>query len=342
MKLVIDSAIPFMENRFPKDVEIVFLGGKDIGKEDVRDADGLIVRTRTLCNSELLEGSKVKAIATATIGTDHIDLNWCERNGIRVFNAPGCNAPGVAQYVFASLFHAGFDPERHTLGIVGFGNVGSVVGDWARQMGINILISDLPKQQQGYEDADYVSLEELLKNSDAVTLHVPLTNQGLFPTYHLIGAGEIKMMKEGAILINSSRGGVVDENAWKKAIKESHVKGIIDVWENEPEIDTELADRASIATPHIAGYSEQGKKRATAMALEAMGQILGFPVNLSELECKPDNKRKITRELIEKSYNPIIDTKNLRVSKPEEIALTFEMLRNSYNYRTEPLFEKQT
>ena len=186
MKIVIDQAIPYIPGRFPKGIELSYIPGKDISPSEVKNADAMIIRTRTLCNEDLLKNSKIKTIATATIGTDHIDIPWCESHGITVRNAPGCNAPGVAQYLFASLFKTGFDTKSHTLGIIGYGNVGSIVAEWAKKMGIKILVNDPPREKSGRKDIEYHTLEYVLKHSDAVTLHVPFTKEGEDATYHLI------------------------------------------------------------------------------------------------------------------------------------------------------------
>lgn len=333
MRIIIDEDIPFIRNRFPYFIEVEFLSGDKISAEKVKNADAMIIRTRTKCDENLLKDSKVKFIATATIGTDHIDLTWCEKNGVTIANAPGCNAPGVAQYVFAALFKTGFDPRTQTLGIIGYGNVGSTVAEWANMMGIRTLISDPPRKEKGFHDIDYLSLEEVLKNSDAVTLHVPLTKKGIYSTYHLIGDKELSLLKDGSILVNSSRGGVVDEKILKRVLKDGKIKAIVDVWENEPDIDSELLNLVSIGTPHIAGYSAQGKMRATRMALEAFTDYTGILTNLNGLECRPIREEKISRELIEQSYNPQLDFKNLLKHKG-----AFENLRNQYNYRQEPLY----
>ena len=316
-----------MEGRFPKDVETLFLPASQINAAAVRDADALVIRTRTKCNEELLKDSGVKLIVTATIGTDHIDIPWCKGAGVEVRNAPGCNAPGVAQYVFASLFKAGFDPRKHTLGIIGHGNVGSVVAMWAEKMKIKTIITDSPKMEAGFQDADYKTLDEVLKNSDAVTLHVPLTKTGLHPTFHMIGKRELDLMKNSSILINSSRGGVVDENE----LSGRPLSLVLDVWENEPDINPVLARSAFIATPHIAGYSAQGKMRASRMALQALNDYLGIPVILSGLDCKKASDIEVSKEIIENSYDPLLDSKSLLndISK-------FEDLRNHYSFRNEP------
>lgn len=333
MKIVIDEDIPFIKERIGGETETMFLPGSEINKEHLRDADALVVRTRTKCNSRLLEGTPVRLIATATIGTEHIDLPWCLKNGVKVKSAPGCNAPGVAQYVFASLFKSGFNPESHTLGIIGHGNVGSLVGEWANQMGIKTLVNDPPKYLKEDKPENHRDLETLLESCDAVTMHVPLTNDGDFPTRHLIGRKELLLMKPGSIIVNSARGGVVDEKTLVQAIGNKRLSAIVDVWENEPLINRELLRLASIATPHIAGYSLEGKMRGTRMVLEALEEALGLSVDISGLECNREERQPITATLIENSFNPIQDSMQLK-ENPEE----FETLRNRYNYRHEPFF----
>ena len=336
MKIVIDSAIPFITLSSDESREIVFYDGDKFTKDLVKDADALIIRTRTKCNSSLLKDSKVKFIATATIGTDHIDMEWCRENGIKVANAPGCNAPGVAQYVFSSLFSQGFNPETDTLGIIGYGNVGSLVGKWAKDMGITILVCDPPRKEIGFTDIEYVSLEELLERSKAVTIHVPLTGTGPHPTKNMIDRDQLEMMPHGSILINSSRGNVVVEKALKEKLSNHSLRAVIDVWENEPNIDNDLLKLSSIATPHIAGYSLEGKMRATYMALEAFEKFFNVKTGKDTLIpalTPPD--RKITRQLVTDSYDPMIDSEALR-KEPNK----FEELRNKYNYRHEPLFSE--
>lgn len=333
MKIIIDNAIPFIKDRFPEDIETIYLPGNNFSPEIVKTADVLVIRTRTICNESLLKDSNVKLVVSATIGTDHIDIPWCETNGITVSNAPGCNAPGVAQYVLTSLFKSGFDPATQTLGIIGLGNVGSIVADWARKIGIKVLISDEPKKDAGFNDENYLPFEKVLQEADALTLHVPLARTGKYPTLHMIGEKELQTLKPGCILVNSSRGGVVNEMALLPLLESQRLKAIIDVWENEPVLDRQLVDQAFIATPHIAGYSKEGKKRATFMALKKLKDVLNINVNLEGLDCSPDPSLNITKELIEDSYNPLIDSKKLKAAPSE-----FENLRNNYNYRHEPLF----
>lgn len=339
MKIVVDQDIPFIEGRFPASVEALYLPASEITPDRVKEADAIVVRTRTRCDRRLLENSKVRLIATATIGTDHIDKNWCNSNGIKIASAPGCNAPGVVQYVYASLLSSGFDPSNHTIGIIGYGNVGKLIGEWAHSLGIKILINDPPLQENNFMEekenrGDFVfsDLDTLLQNSDAVTLHVPLTAGGKYPTLKLIGGKELNKMKSGAILINSSRGGVVEERALKEAISNRSIKAIIDVWENEPYIDRTLLEMVEIGTPHIAGYSLEGKKRGTRMALEAISEFFNLQIDFDGLSTPSlySPQHILTPDTIQASYNPVADSEKLKRDPS-----SFESLRNSYSYRQE-------
>lgn len=331
LKIIADNKIPFLKGRLESVAEVSYIDPDSFTPETIKDADALIVRTRTRCNEALLAESSVKLIATATIGMDHIDLEWCEANGIEIRNAIGCNAPGVAQYVWSALLRNGFDPKEDTLGVVGYGHVGSIVADWGRKLGCRILVCDPPRKKSGLKDVDYLDLNQILHDADAVTLHTPLTKTGEDATFHLIDEKRLAMLKRGAILINAARGGVVDNEAWKNHLKEGRTKAIIDTWEGEPDVDKELLKLATIATPHIAGYSLEGKQRATRMALEAIEQFFGVTVDKSGLEGKYNSPAGIATETICASYNPFADTNALK-SHPDR----FEQLRGDYDYRKEP------
>ena len=332
MKIVADRNIPFLNGRIPE-AELIPLPASEINAEAVNDADALIVRTRTRCDSTLLKDSKVKLIATATIGTDHIDLPWCAANGITVRNAPGCNAPGVALYVWSNLLRRGFDPARHTLGVIGCGNVGSIVAEWGERLGSRVLVCDPPRKERGVADRDYLSLKETLAESDAITLHTPLTHRGDHPTFHLINRESLRDLKPDAIFINAARGEVADTEALLEAITDGTIRSaVIDTWEGEPSIDPGLLELADTATTHIAGYSVEGKQRATRMALEAVAETLHVPVDLSGLQGAYEAPAVLTRERIMEAYDPTVMTSALK-SNPE----TFEMLRNSYALHRELL-----
>lgn len=332
MKIIADKNIPFLEGRIP-DVDLIRLPAPEIDPETVKDADALIVRTRTHCGSDLLKDSKVKLISTATIGTDHIDIPWCRENGIKVSNAPGCNAPGVALYVWSNLLRNGFDPEIHTLGVIGCGNVGSIVTQWGERLGAKVLVCDPPRKDRGETDREYMQLEQVLSQSDAITLHTPLTRHGEHPTFHLMNKESLSKLKPGVIFINAARGETTETEALIEAIEKGRIgHAVIDTWEGEPCIDRRLLELADTATTHIAGYSVEGKQRATRMALEAVEETLHTPVDLAGLQGAYRAPELLTPERIISAYDPVPMTIALK-SDPQG----FETLRNSYPLHSELL-----
>lgn len=336
-KIIVDENIPFIQGRLEPHFDVTYVDQFGFTPELVKDADALVIRTRTLCNEQLLAGSEVRLIATATIGTDQIDIPWCEAHGITVRNAPGCNAPGVAQYVWSSLLRNRFDPASMTLGIVGCGNVGSIVAEWGRNLGARILVYDPPKRERGEDRNDpyeyFDNLEDMLAVSDAVTLHTPLTKKGKYPTHHLFGAKEISAMKRGATLINAARGAVLHTQEAVAALRGRNITTIIDTWEGEPSINVRLFDIAEIATFHIAGYSRQGKQRATRMAIEALEEHFGVNIDKTGLEGPYIHGAEIDSKTIVESYDPYTDTAMLHLNP-----YNFDILRANYDYRDEPKF----
>lgn len=328
-KIVIDADIPFIRGRLEPWADTLYVDQFGFTPENVADADAMIIRTRTRCNRDLLEGSAVKLIATATIGMDQFDLDWCRGAGIECVNAPGCNAPGVAQYVWSVLLRSGFDPKRMTLGVVGHGNVGSIVADWGRRLGARVLVSDPPKREAGTLGCDDTPLDTILKEADAVTLHVPMTRSGEYPTHHLIGERELALMRPGARLVNAARGPVVDNAAWRKAVAEGRVRAFVDTWEGEPDLDRELLRLAEVATFHIAGYSTEGKQRATRMALEAVGRRFGWDIDLSGLAGEYVCPELTERKIID-SFDPTPIDEALRADPA-----AFDTLRRDYVFRPE-------
>lgn len=331
-----DADIPFLEGRLDGLARVRLLRQDEFTREAVADADAMMIRTRTRCNRDLLEGSHVGFIATATIGMDQFDLPACRQMGIGVRNAPGCNAPGVAQYVWASLMHAGIDPKEITIGVVGHGNVGTIVAEWGELLGVRVLVNDPPKEEamraRGENvPANYTDLDTLLRNCDVVTLHTPMTREGAHPTFHLIGGHEMEMMREDAVLINAARGPVIDTEAVKKAIRQKGIKAIIDCWEGEPVIDLELLDLAMTATYHIAGYSLEGKQRATRQALEAIGEHFGFKPDLSGLAAPYTPFRSLDAATVRDSFDPAPVMAELKAAPRQ-----FDTLRAAYTYRPEP------
>ena len=330
MKIIVDDNIPYIKGRLEPEAEVVYRDQFGFTRDVLADADAMIIRTRTRCDEAHLAGTTVKAIATATIGMDQFDLPWCHSAGIATANAPGCNAPGVAQYVWSALLRSGFDPKTMTLGVVGHGNVGSIVARWGDLLGARVLVCDPPRQEAGMTDRPYMSLDEMLPLGDAVTLHTPLTRDGGYPSFHLIGKEELQLMRPGAILVNAARGPVIDTPAVKEAIRDGHIRAIIDTWEGEPNLDTELLSLAEYGTCHIAGYSLEGKQRATRMALEAINRMCGLHASTDGLEGAYKEPEGLTADAIIASYDPGADSALLKAS-PEN----FETLRAQYNYRPE-------
>ncbi len=282
MKIVADDKIPFLRGVLEPYAEVVYLPGAAIGRAEVRDADALIVRTRTRVDRALLEGSRVRFVATATIGYDHLDTAWLDEAGIRWTNAPGCNAGSVMQYVAAALAwlarRHGFSFQGTTLGVVGVGHVGTKVAHLAELLGFDVLLNDPPRQRAG-DDLPFLPLETVLRESDIITLHVPLHREGRDKTLAMVDELFVSRMKKGALLINSSRGPVVVDAVLKEALRQGHLRGaVLDVWNGEPRIDRELMDLTDLATPHIAGYSVDGKANGTAMSVQALARHFGLPL----------------------------------------------------------------
>lgn len=341
MRIVADRNIPYIRGVLEPFAEVVYLGGSAISARDVADADALLVRTRTRCDAALLAGSRVKFIGTATIGSDHIDMEWCAANGITVATAAGCNAGGVLQWVSAVLARLakehGWRPASMTIGVVGVGNTGSLVARYARDWGFRVLCSDPPREKaEGLGRSEgFVPFEELAAGSDIVTFHTPLTFYGDHPTAGLGGKEFFDRLRRGATVINCSRGGVVDEAELADAIGSGRCTGCVDTWMHEPGIDRKLLSAATVATPHIAGYSAQGKANASAMVIAALARHFSLPVSgWYPAEVKPVERKSISWEEMTASIgsycDPAAETTGLK-AHPD----SFEACRESYNYRQE-------
>lgn len=340
MKIVADSVIPFLKGVFEPYADIVYKDGKDISADDLVDASALIVRTRTRCDASLLEGSPVEMIATATIGTDHIDLPWCRSKGIEVANAAGCNAGGVMNYVLSSLYavasRRSIRLDKSVFGIIGVGNVGSKVEYAARKLGFEVLLCDPPRAlKEGPEG--FCCLDYLLDNADIVTIHTPLDKT----TFGMAGEDFFHKIKHGAIFINAARGEIVNEPALIHAAPKLGAV-IIDTWCNEPKVNPAVMELADIATPHIAGYSYQGKQKGTAMAVQAVARHFGIDQlydfspesenpELSPIKLDPSGKSQgEIAALMQYNYPVFTDDFMFRI-EPE----AFERLRGEYSYRRE-------
>ena len=345
MKIVADKHIPFLEGVFEPYAEVVYIDGRVISHEDIIDADALIIRTRTKCNEAMLGGTKVSMIATATIGTDHIDLDYCKEHDIEVNNAEGCNAGGVMQYVFSGLYgvaaRKGIKLDEATVGIIGVGHVGSKIEEMARYLGLNVLLCDPPRAEAEGGDK-FCSLEYLLSNSQVITMHVPLDET----TRKMANEEFFMLMPPGAIFINAARGEIVDDAALIQAIPKLGAV-VIDTWNNEPNVNEDLVEMVDIATPHIAGYSYQGKQNGTAYAVQAVARHFGIE-ELYDYYPKADipDHEPIQLDLKDKNhgeraavfqYNYPIFTDDFRFRMDPS---NFEKLRSEYQYRREIYIEQ--
>jgi erythronate-4-phosphate dehydrogenase len=347
MKIIIDDKIPYIRGAFEGVAEVVYLPGSKTTPEVVKDADAIVTRTRTICNEKLLAGSSVKFIATATIGYDHIDIDYCGTAGIRWTNAPGCNSKSVEQYIASTLMVLA---ERNNLqlkdlcmGVVGVGNVGSKVARVAGLLGIKVLLNDPPRERAEGSEA-FVSLKKVMDEADIITLHVPLNMKGKDATFHLGDASFFSELKKKPILINSCRGEVVDTNSVKTALKSGQISGFVcDCWENEPDIDLELLAMTEIATPHIAGYSKDGKATGTQMSVQAISQFFGLGLDnwqpsgveqpaypVFELDGAVLSEQQIILQAILGTYDIRNDDQDFRKNTSQ-----FEQLRGDYPVRRE-------
>ena len=339
MKVICDSHIPFLKGALEPYCEVVYASGHDIDREMVKDADALIVRTRTRCDANLLEGSKVRFIATATIGYDHIDTGWCESHGIRWTNAPGCNSWSVQQYIGSLLVSLsrqfGFKFKEKTIGVVGVGNVGSKVARLAALLGFRVLLCDPPRARKEKSD-QFVTLDEIIDRSDIITLHVPLSRDGEDATFHMFDKSRLDAMNIGQILINSSRGEVVDGAALKTALKEKRIlTASLDVWENEPRIDSELLSLLYSGTPHIAGYSVDGKATGTTMCVQALGKFFDLP-------CRDWEVSEVPQSVQPSEFNIDATGKNPQEVLADAILYTYDVRNDDAALRADiSSFEKQ-
>ena len=330
MKIVVDDKIPYIREKLALLAdEVVYLRGAEIGADDVRNADALIVRTRTRCDRRLLEGSKVQFVATATIGFDHIDTDYLREAGIYWTNCPGCNAASVAQYLECSLLllqqRKGLDLQASTIGIVGCGHVGSKVKAVAEHLGMRVLVCD-----PLLNDPSFVSLDPVEREADVITFHVPLTREGQYATYHLGDEDFFHRLARVPYLINTSRGEVVDNIALLQAINEGRVRdAILDVWEGEPNMNLDLLHKVFIGTPHIAGYSADGKVNADNMVIDALCQHFSLPHPGHILPPLLPADFNFTGSALD-LYNPLNDSEKLKRNPS-----SFESLRNNYPLRRE-------
>lgn len=347
MKIIIDNKIPYIKGAFDQVADVVYLPGSKTTPEIVRDADALITRTRTICDEKLLKGSKVRFIATATIGFDHIDTEYCRKAQISWTNAPGCNAESVNQYIASALFSWSLKKRTplagKTIGIVGVGQVGSRVEKLCKVIGMKVLLND-PPRQRNEGPGHFVSLETIQREADIITFHVPLNKSGEDATFHMVNHSFLQQLEKKPLLINSCRGEVFQTGEVIHAVKTGKVSGlIIDCWENEPDPEPELLDLVEFGTPHIAGYSKDGKANGTAMSVQAVSRFFGLgldhwqpegiepPSNpVIEIDGAQRKENAILAEIILSTYDIGNDDEALR-NAPER----FEQLRGDYPVRRE-------
>lgn len=345
MKIIADDKIPFLRGALEPVAEVVYKEGKSISRADVADCDAIITRTRTRCDATLLEGTRVSGIFTATIGYDHIDTAFCKRAGIYWENAPACNSRSVEQYIASALgvlkLKHGMTLSGKTVAVVGVGHVGSLVADLCEKLGMRVLRVDPPRAEA--EGADgFVTLEEALPQADIVTFHTPLTAKGPHPTLHLLGSDTLAMLKPGVTVINSSRGPVCGTRSLVSGLRNGRIAhAVIDVWENEPDISRDLLSLATIATPHIAGYSTDSKLRGTTMAVAALCRHFNLttPWTAPALPNPPDptvsvagsaDAEEAAARMFTHVYDIEADCRALREQTDK-----FEKLRGDYHLRRE-------
>lgn len=268
IRLIIDEQIPLIPAFLPSQVHVRRLPGRAIERIHVKDADALIVRSVTRVNADLLEGSSVSFVASATSGTDHIDMAWCAEAGIPCYAAAGCNAQAVAEYVLSVVawlrVHGWLSRQAFSALVIGVGHVGSRVGQLLNQLGAEVILNDPPRHER---EPHFISTPlESCHSVDLICVHTPLTYEGHHPTHHLINERFLSRQKEGTIILNAGRGGVIDEAALQA--HHARLKWCLDVWENEPDIDQTVLRQALIATPHIAGYSAMAKFQAVKMVMQ--------------------------------------------------------------------------
>jgi len=353
MKIVADENIPYVQQCFSSIGDVYALSGRAIGWEAVADADVLLVRSITRVNADLLAGSKVRFVGTATIGVDHIDVDFLNRSNIGFASAPGSNANSAAEYVVAAVLEIAHDHQIQlrgaSIGIIGVGNVGSRAAKKCTALGMKTKLNDPPLQRQA-GNPKYLGIEELF-DCDFITLHTPLTFQGPDKTFHLADHKFFQSLKPGCAFLNASRGAVVDSDALKAAIRAKKLKAVVlDVWENEPNIDVELLQMVDIGTPHVAGYSLDGKIGGMIMIYKATCKYFGLEAELGvadflpepdaaelELDVQVDSQEEL-RDVVRKVYDIREDGRRLRQVKDkpaEKRAAYFDSLRKNYPIRRE-------
>lgn len=345
-KLLVDASLPYLASTLSHYTEALFLPSQEITREAIlrHHAEGLLIRSVCRCNASLLEGTPIRFIASATAGMDHIDIPYCTAHNIVVKNAPGCNAPAVAQYLFGALARYALMQQRplatSTLGIIGVGNVGKQVARYADAIGMKALLYDpIREEQEG--GTLFSPLEEVLEESDLLTLHVPLTRSGKYPTYQMIDATTLHRMRKKPLLVNAARGAVVNTEELLQAYDRKQISGIItDCWEGEPSISKSLLEKSFIATPHIAGFSAESKARGSRKITEEMAQCFGLTIDCREIAPPSIEDAQIEASsfgewTLERCLKQSIDLETIEKRLRRE-PQNFEQLRVNYSFHREP------
>lgn len=344
--IAVDGTLPYIKGVFEGVAQVRYLMSNQFTAENLYDVDAMVIRSVVCCNRQLLERIPVKCIASATIGFDHIDTNYCEETGIKWFNAPGCNSGSVMQYIAAALSMYSLEKnillEEKTIGIIGVGNVGKKINHLAETLGMKCLLYDPPRAAKEGDDG-FCSLKEIQEQADIITFHVPLTKEGDNATFHFVNDDFLKALKKKPLIINSCRGKVWDTEAVKRALKNNQISAFIaDVWENEPNPDPDFINLAFLATPHIAGFSRDGKALATTLSVQAVAKTLKLPletwhVPFIEAPHEQDiywqdgfSQNEFLFQCILSTYPILLDDQRFR----KNISL-FESLRNNYPVRRE-------
>lgn len=351
MKIIADANIPFIEKCLEGLGSVEVMSGREITPDKVKDAHALLVRSITKVNEQLLAGSSVKFVGTATIGTDHIDLDYLANNGIGFSSAPGSNANSVAEYVTAALLELAetrcFKLEGMSIGIIGAGNVGSRLARKAKALGMNVYLNDPPLARET-GDSRYLPIDNLYA-CDILSVHTPLTHEGLDSTFHLADEVFFDSLKGGTIFINTARGAVMDTSALKSAIRCGKLSSVVlDVWEDEPNIDLKLLNMVDIASPHIAGYSFDGKVRGMIMIYKALCKCFGIEPDKNEADFLPEPEKKevtlpavageqsVIANAVGAVYDIMLDDMNMRKMQDQpDPGKYFDTLRKEYRIRRE-------
>lgn len=347
MKIVADENIPYVHEFFSLFGQVTTFAGRSISAADVATADVLLVRSVTQVNEALLAGSSVKFVGTCTIGTDHMDTEFLDHSHIQYASAPGCNAGGVVQYDLAALSFVDPKWQLRSIGVIGHGNVGGRLCRTLRALGAEVCAYD-PFLSSA--EIPYLSDLDTVLKADVICMHTPYTTAGPHPTHHMIGAEQLRKISTGAILLNAGRGAAIDNEALLKSLKrKARFSVVLDVWEGEPQVDGQLMQRVNIATPHIAGYSYEGKLMGTAMIFKALADFLGHEPEVYNEQChrlmtnlrgEPSEITAISfNDAVSKTYNILADDRRMRqeiLTKPlAEQGKCFDKLRKEYPERRE-------